>query len=51
MDFRFTDEQEMLRDKVGKFATYKRPKSIQFMDSLPESTVGKILRRELRKIG
>ena len=30
--------------------TYKRPKSIQLMDSLPKSAVGKILRRELRKI-
>ncbi len=30
---------------------YKRPKSIQLMDSLPKSAVGKILRRELRKMG
>jgi len=30
--------------------TYKRPKSIQLMDSLPKSAVGKILRRELRKL-
>ncbi|MDV3101960.1 long-chain-fatty-acid--CoA ligase [Burkholderia cenocepacia] len=27
---------------------YKRPKSIEFRDSLPKSNVGKILRRELR---
>jgi long-chain acyl-CoA synthetase len=27
---------------------YKRPKSIEFRDSLPKSTIGKILRRELR---
>ena len=31
--------------------TYKRPKTIQLMDSLPKSAVGKILRRELRNIG
>jgi long-chain acyl-CoA synthetase len=30
--------------------TYKRPKSIRFMESLPKSAVGKILRRELRKL-
>jgi long-chain acyl-CoA synthetase len=30
--------------------TYKRPKSIQLMDSLPKSALGKILRRELRNI-
>ncbi|MDX1381902.1 MAG: AMP-binding protein, partial [Xanthomonadales bacterium] len=27
---------------------YKRPKAIQFMDELPKTNVGKILRRELR---
>lgn len=27
---------------------YKRPKQIEFMDELPKSTVGKILRKELR---
>ena len=27
---------------------YKRPKYIEFRDELPNSTVGKILRRELR---
>ena len=31
--------------------TYKRPKSIQLMDSLPKSALGKILKRELRKLG
>jgi long-chain acyl-CoA synthetase len=30
---------------------YKRPKTIQMMDCLPKSAVGKILRRELRNIG
>ncbi|MGH8211886.1 MAG: AMP-binding enzyme, partial [Rhodanobacteraceae bacterium] len=28
---------------------YKRPKYIEFRDSLPKSNVGKILRRELRE--
>jgi long-chain acyl-CoA synthetase len=30
------------------FTAYKRPKYIEFRDELPKSTVGKILRRELR---
>jgi long-chain acyl-CoA synthetase len=29
----------------------KRPKAIQLMDALPKSAVGKVLRRELRKLG
>ncbi len=33
-----------------KLPTIKRPKSIQFMDELPKSALGKILRRELRTI-
>jgi long-chain acyl-CoA synthetase len=37
-----------LRDYCRQnLAAYKVPKHIQFMDSLPKSTVGKILRREL----
>ncbi|VWC03878.1 long-chain fatty acid--CoA ligase [Burkholderia lata] len=32
----------------GQLTGYKRPKSIEFRDSLPKSNVGKILRRELR---
>ncbi|MBN3785737.1 AMP-binding protein [Burkholderia sp. Ac-20353] len=31
-------------------AAYKVPKSIRFVDALPKSTVGKMLRRELRNI-
>jgi long-chain acyl-CoA synthetase len=29
--------------------TYKIPKKVVFMDELPKSSVGKLLRRELRK--
>ncbi len=32
-----------------KVAPYKVPKRIDFMDTLPTSAVGKILKRELRK--
>ena len=31
-----------------KVAPYKVPKRIEFMDELPKSAVGKILKRELR---
>ncbi|HIH2750143.1 AMP-binding protein [Burkholderia aenigmatica] len=42
-----TDEDLMTFCK-GQLTGYKRPKSIEFRDSLPKSNVGKILRRELR---
>jgi len=45
--------QTMTADEVTAFckerlAPYKVPKLIAFIDALPKSTVGKILRRELR---
>jgi len=46
---------EAMRDKIagfmkGKVSPYKVPKIIRFMDALPMSAVGKVLKRELRKI-
>ena len=48
-------KDEAMREKITaymkeKVAPYKVPKVIQFMDQLPMSSVGKILKRELRKI-
>lgn len=43
-------EEELINFCKENLPTYKRPKSIQLMDSLPKSAVGKILRRELRNI-
>jgi len=43
-------EKELIDFCKKHLPTYKRPKSIQLMDSLPKSAVGKILRRELRKL-
>jgi acyl-coenzyme A synthetase/AMP-(fatty) acid ligase len=38
---------QYMRDKV---APYKVPKVIRFMDELPTSAVGKVLKRELRDL-
>jgi long-chain acyl-CoA synthetase len=48
------DKGEAEREKImaymkEKVAPYKVPKRIDFMDALPTSSVGKILKRELRK--
>jgi long-chain acyl-CoA synthetase len=43
-------KEEIARYMREKVAPYKVPKRIEFMDELPVSAVGKILKRELRKI-
>jgi long-chain acyl-CoA synthetase len=42
-----SDVQDYCRENLAK---YKVPKQVEFVDELPKSTVGKILRRELRKL-
>lgn len=42
-------EQELIAFLQGQLARYKVPKSVVFLDSLPLSGMGKILRRELRE--
>lgn len=49
------EKSETMREKIitymkEKVAPYKVPKVIQFMDQLPMSSVGKILKRELRQM-
>ena len=41
-------EEAVLRYCHEQLTGYKRPKHIEFRDSLPKTNVGKILRRELR---
>lgn len=41
-------EEAVLQYCNGQLTGYKRPKHIEFRDSLPKTNVGKILRRELR---
>ena len=42
-------EKEILDHCAKNLTNYKRPKYIQFVESLPKSNVGKILRKELRE--
>ncbi len=49
------ERDEAEKEKIIKYlrenvAPYKVPKAIEFMDQLPTSAVGKVLKRELRKI-
>jgi long-chain acyl-CoA synthetase len=41
-------EEELIEFCKQQMAAYKYPRSIQFLDDLPKTTTGKILRRELR---
>ncbi|MBN1180519.1 MAG: long-chain fatty acid--CoA ligase [Anaerolineae bacterium] len=41
-------EQEVLDFCQGKLARYKIPKSVAFVDALPRTAAGKVLKRELR---
>ena len=43
-------EAELIDFCKQHLPTYKRPKSIRLMEALPKSALGKILRRELRKL-
>jgi len=42
-------EEELIAFCKTRIAGYKSPKSIDFVDELPKTTVGKILRREVRE--
>jgi len=41
-------EEELIKFCKEQMAAYKYPRSIEFVDELPKTTTGKILRRELR---
>lgn len=42
-------EKEIVQFCKSRLAVYKVPKIVEFRESLPKTTVGKVLRRELRK--
>jgi long-chain acyl-CoA synthetase len=48
-DATLTDDQIVAHCKL-ELASYKVPKQVRFLDALPKSTVGKILRKDLRAI-
>ena len=45
------DEQDLLAHCRRELASYKVPKQVRFVEALPKSTVGKILRKDLRALG
>ena len=42
-------EQELIEFCKGSIASYKKPRSVDFVEELPKSNTGKILKRELRE--
>jgi len=44
------DEETVLAHCRAGLVAYKVPKLVRFVDALPKSTVGKVLRRELRTV-
>ena len=44
-----TDE-EVIAFCKEKLAAYKVPKLVEFMDELPKSTIGKVMRRKLKEM-
>ena len=43
-------EADLLAHCRKEMTAYKVPRIVRFVDALPKSTVGKILRRELRDV-
>ena len=45
------NEEELIAFCKDRLPTFKRPKKMQFVESLPRNLLGKVLRAELRKLG
>ncbi|MBP1713815.1 MAG: fadD5, partial [Deltaproteobacteria bacterium] len=43
-------EEEIVKYCQDRLAAYKVPKKIEFLESLPKSAIGKILRREIKEM-
>jgi long-chain acyl-CoA synthetase len=48
---KYANEDELIAFCRDCLPTFKRPKRVQFMKSLPKNILGKVLRAELRKLG
>ncbi|MDH4269100.1 MAG: AMP-binding protein [Dehalococcoidia bacterium] len=48
---RCVNEEELIAFCKDRLPTFKRPKKVRFMKSLPKNLLGKVLRAELRKLG
>ena len=44
----FATEQDLINECLAHLASYKRPRSVEFVPELPKNAYGKILKRELR---
>ena len=42
------DEEEIIEFMKQNLASYKKPKKVQFVDHIPRTLTGKILKREIR---
>lgn len=45
------DEEQLIAFGKERLPSFKSPKRVQFVDSLPRNLLGKVLRAELRKLG
>ena len=45
-----SDEASLLAFCQSRLAKYKTPRQVRFLDSLPKSPIGKILKKELRRL-
>ena len=45
-----TSDEELIAHCKDKLGSFKAPKTVQFMDVLPKNVMGKILKKELRKL-
>jgi long-chain acyl-CoA synthetase len=46
---REASEEEIIKVCKENLASYKKPKSVEFVDALPKNPSGKVLKTELRK--
>jgi long-chain acyl-CoA synthetase len=43
------DERELITFAKNRMSAYKYPREVEFVEAIPKSTTGKVLRRQLRE--